>query len=91
MMATLQSVIQSSLTMRRKLHAEEGGAARHKELGPLMRPGHCLTSPDPPTSGIPLCDRNSHENVFHRPPSTWRVNDQKTQLLHFDFYHPSFH
>lgn len=50
-----------------------------------------LTNPDPPTFGTPLCECDSHEKVFHRTPSTWRVNDQDTQLLHFDFYHPNFH
>lgn len=38
--------------MRRKLPAEEGRAARHKELGPLMRLGHYFTSPNPPTLGF---------------------------------------
>lgn len=47
---------QSSLTRRRKLHAEvEGGwAARYKELGSLTTLWHCFTSPDLPTFGIPL-------------------------------------
>lgn len=50
-----------------------------------------LTNPDPPTFGIPLHECDSHEKVFHRTSSTWRVNDQDTQLLHFNFYHPNFH
>lgn len=66
---------QSSLTRRRKLHAEvEGGwAARYKELGSLTTLWHCFTSPDLPTFGIPLGEYDSHENVPHTPTSTGRV------------------
>lgn len=51
----------------------------------------CFASLDLPTFGIPLCEYDNHENVPQRLPSTQRVTDQESQLLHFDIHHPTLH